>query len=287
MDYVLKELNDSLKVTGIVNLHFFEFPSEFYTQSDSHPFYELVYVSSGKLNISSESYNGILDKGKIIIHKPNERHSLMIDGDFSPTVIIIGFTCKEKELDKFSKSPFSLSHTDVTKLAEIVKEGRNVFAPPYDVPVYNMKKKKNIPYGAEQMLKLLLEYFLIGILRELNREEYVEEKTENEKLSVSEIARYLDDNYKEKITIDELSFIFKTNRTTLCKEFKNVYNKTIIEYLNDKKILKAKEKIKNTNKTLTEISEELNFDSIHYFTRFFKKITGISPKEYRKNIKDN
>ena len=105
--------------------------------------------------------------------------------------------------------------------------------------------------------------------------------------TVNEIIGYLNDKYKEKITLNELSFIFGTNRTTLCKEFKNVYNKTIIEYLNDKKILKAKEKIKNTNKTLTEISEELNFDSSHYFTRFFKKITGISPKEYRKNIKDN
>ena len=44
---------------------------------------------------------------------------------------------------------------------------------------------------------------------------------------------------------------------------------------------KAKEKIENTSKTLTEISEEQGFESIHYFTRFFKKMTGVSPKEYR------
>ena len=147
-----------------------------------------------------------------------------------------------------------------------------------------MKKKKNAPFGAEQMLKLLLEYFLIGILREVNRSEFTEESVETEKLSVSEIANYLDENYKEKITLDELSFIFKTNRSTLCKEFKNAFNKTIVEYLNDKKIKKAKEKIQNTNKTLTEISEDLNFESIHYFTRFFKKMTGVSPKEYRKQF---
>ena len=266
MDYVLKKLNNSLAITGIVNLHFFEFPSEFYTKTDSHPFFELVYVSSGKLKINSASFNGILEKGKII------------------TVIIIGFTCDEKELERFSKAPFSLSASDIKKLAEIIKEGRNVFAPPYDVPVYNMKKKKNAPFGAEQMLKLLLEYFLIGILREVNRSEFTEESVETEKLSVSEIANYLDENYKEKITLDELSFIFKTNRSTLCKEFKNAFNKTIVEYLNDKKIKKAKEKIQNTNKTLTEISEDLNFESIHYFTRFFKKMTGVSPKEYRKQF---
>lgn len=285
MDYVLKELKTTLSVTGIVNLHFFEFPSDFYTKTDSHPFYELVYISSGKLFIRSEGFNGVLNKGKMIIHKPNEPHSLVCEKSLHPTVIIIGFTCQEKDLERFSTTPFSLSNNDIKKLGEIIKEGRNVFAPPYDVPVYNMKKRKKAIYGSEQMLKLLLEYFLIGILRETSRVEYSQEQDAPERLSVSEIARYLDENYTEKITIDELSFIFKTNRSTLCKEFKNNFRKTVIEYVNDKKIQVAKQKIISSNKTLTEIAEDLNFESIHYFTRFFKKMTGKSPNEFRKERK--
>ena len=91
----------------------------------------------------------------------------------------------------------------------------------------------------------------------------------------------MDENYKEKITIDELSFIFRTNRSTLCKEFKLSTGKTVAEYVADKKLESAKRKIKSTDKTFTEIAEELNFESIHYFTRFFKKQTGMSPKTYR------
>lgn len=282
MEFVTKKLNNSINVQGVVNVHFFEFTKDYYTKNDKHPFYEMIYVSSGKLTINSEDFNGELEKNKLIIHRENEYHALTCDKDSTPIVIIIGFTCTGSGIEKFSKTPITLTDADVKKLAEIIKEARNVFAPPYDVPVYDMKKKKNAPYGAEQMLKILLEYFLIGLMRKSTENVKTEEMQSLERLNVAEIVDYINDNYLEKITIDELSFIFKTNRSTLCKEFKSYTNMTLTEYINDKKLKLAKTKIQKTSKTFTEIAEELNFESIHYFTRFFKKMTGLSPKEFRK-----
>ena len=136
MNFAIKDLKNSLSITGVVNLHFFEFPSEFYTKSDRHPFYELVYVSGGSLTIQAEGFSGILGKGKMIIHKPNELHALSCERDSSPTVIIIGFTCKETALERICDLPITLSQANSKKLAEIIKEGRNVFAPPYNIPLY-------------------------------------------------------------------------------------------------------------------------------------------------------
>lgn len=286
MNYVLKKLDDTISVTGIANVHFFEFPQNFYTQDDSHPFYELVYVSSGSLMVVSEDYTGTLDKNKLIIHRAGEHHFLRCSSGNEPTVIIIGFTCTCGNIDKFSSSPVHLDDVEIKKLAEIVKEGRNVFAPPYDVPKYDMKKKKNPPFGAEQMLKNLLEYFLIGLFRKIDTP-IEEDAGALSRLTANEIVAYIDDNYKERITLDELAFLFRTNRSTLCKVFKNSTGKTVSEYVGDKKLEAAKRKITQTDKTLTEIAEELNFESIHYFTRFFKKHLGISPKEYRNRTKNS
>ncbi len=285
MDYALKTLSPSLSITGIVNLHYFEFPYDFYTKSESHPFYEIVFVSGGSLQINSDGYTGKLEEGKMILHKPKECHSLSCENISAPTVIIVGFTCEQEELSKIASFPIALSPSNVKNLAEIVKEGRNVFSPPYDVPVYNMQKRDNPPFGSEQMLKNLLEYFLIGVLRDYALS--TKEREENETLSVSEIVNYLNDNYTEKITIGELAFLFKTNRSTLCKEFKSFTGKTVVEYTNNKKLERAKILIKSTKKTLTSIADELNFESIHYFTRFFKKHTGLSPNEYRKTTLKN
>ncbi len=284
MEYVTKKLNDTLSVTGIVNLHFFTFGNDFTTVGEGHPFYELIYVNTGKLRISSEGYTGVLEKNQMIIHRPNEEHALGCIEGTEPSVIIIGFECTSSLIDTLCASPLHLGDAAIKRLAEIVKEGRNVFKPPYDTPVYDMKKKKHQPFGAEQMLRLSMESFLLLLLREYRTAEGAEEIKETP-AAIHEVVAYVDANYLERMTIDELAFLFKTNRATLCREFKRETGKTLVAFVNGKKIEKAKEKILSSEKTFTQIAEEMNFESIHYFTRFFKKMTGESPKDFRQRYK--
>lgn len=280
MNFIVKQLKNTLSVTGIANVHFFDFEKNFTTDKDRHPFCELLYVSSGSLTVESEDFSGVLHKETLLIHRANENHKLSTHEE-ETRVIIIGFTCDNFNSEYFSKNPIHLNDGNVKKLAEIVKEGRNVFLPPHNVPVYDMKKNANQPFGSEQMLKNLLEYFLISISRE-HLSGYLPENNTQTQFTVNEIIAYLNDKYKEKITLNELSFIFGTNRTTLCKEFKQATGTTISNYLSNKKLEEAKHLITTTNKTFTEISIELNFESIHYFTRFFKKHTALTPKEFKK-----
>ena len=281
MEYVSKKLNDTITVTGIVNLHFFEFDNDFSTVGEEHPFYELVFVNSGKLEVDSTDYAGTLGKNQMIIHRENTRHSLCCPPESATSVIIIGFECSSTLIDRFSYEPTELDATAIRRLAEIVKEGRGVFKPPYNVPVYDMKKKRHQVIGSEQMLRILLEYFLIRLVRGHTSAESAEVGVERT-LIVSEMIQYLSDNYRERITIDELAFIFRTNRATLCKEFKRATGKTIGEFINERKFEAAKRRILESEETFTSISEYLNFESIHYFTRFFKKMSGVSPSEFRK-----
>lgn len=281
MEFKLKKLGDSVSVAEIANVHFFEFPENFYTGYDHHPFYELVYVSSGALNIRSEGFTGTLKKNQAIIHDCDEKHSLSCPHGNAPTVIIIGFTCVGLP-KSVTGTPTELFVNETGLLSAIIKEGRSVFAPPYDVPTYNMQKKKHVPFGAEQSLKNGLEQLLISLIRRQtgNRDDNLPPVGE---FDVKEVIRYLDENFREKITIDELSFIFGTNRSSVCKSFKAVTGKGINEYVNDKKLNEAKRLLTETDDTITEIAERLNFTGIHYFTAFFKKNTGLSPTEYKTN----
>jgi len=72
MKYVSKALEQTLSVTGIVNLHFFEFSGDFATEGERHPFYELIFVNSGRMLVLSEDYTGYLSKHQMILH--NCRH---------------------------------------------------------------------------------------------------------------------------------------------------------------------------------------------------------------------
>jgi YesN/AraC family two-component response regulator len=61
---------------------------------------------------------------------------------------------------------------------------------------------------------------------------------------------------------------------------------TLINYINSKRVIKAKELLLKTNKNVTAIAEEVGFKSAPYFYRTFKKYVGLTPSEYRVVIVD-
>ena len=281
MEFKLKTLENILSVPKIANVHFFEFPRGYETRDDKHPFCELLFINGGKVSVRSNEYSGTLGKNALIIHGANRLHSFSCPKNAESSLVIIGFECQNAALAQFGKRPVCLNETEVKQMAAIVKEGRNVFAPPYNVPVYDMVKKKNQVFGSEQMLRGLLETFLLGLIRKY---EYFECADENDEMdfAIGEIIEYVDSNYTERITIDELAFLFRTNRSTLCKEFRLATGKTLNGYVTDKKIEKAKQKLEKGIKSVTQIADELNFESVPYFCKFFKKHTGLTPSQFQR-----
>ena len=280
MDFKLHDIEKVFEITRIANVHYFEFPKDFVTVDDKHPFCELIYVASGTLAVKSDEFNGLLGKNDFIIHPANSVHSLSCPKNVQTTVIIIGFECKSNKLNYFAQKPIQLTESEVKKLAEIIKEGRNVFAQPYDVPLYIMKKKKKQAFGSEQLLRALLEVFLIELIRKY---EFLEKQEEHGGFEINQIVKYVDNNFTQKTTIEQISFIFRTNRSTLCKEFKKATGKTLVCYVTERKLEYLKELLSTTNKTMQEISDLLGFSSIPNFYAFFKKYTGLTPIVYRKS----
>lgn len=285
MDFKLKEFCEVLSVTRIANIHYYEFTEKYNTNQNSHKFRELVYVDSGVIEINSENYTGNLKKNQLIIHKPDEVHSLTCGEKGAPNVIIIGFECKSPNLDIFSGTPVAVNSELQKLLIDIIREGRNVFLPPYDIPDQkDMKKREDFPFGADQMIKLKLETFFIELIRGLDNEEvFSEPKLINPR--TSEIYNYVTENYKQNITLGELCFLFNTNKSTLCYSFKNKYGITLVQYINKLRIKEAKKLMREGKMNLTQISEEIGFSSIHYFSRVFKNYENTSPSDYIETIK--
>ena len=193
--------------------------------------------------------------------------------------------CDSPELDYFSQNPVFLNKEQQSVLTDIIKEGRNVFLPPYDMPnLKNMEKRKDFIFGADQMIKLKLETLLITLIREKDSpgEKYTVLTGD---ASLSGVMKYITEHYKEKIVLNELCFLFGMNKTTLCEKFKDSYGDTVIKYITKLKIKEAKKIMREGGKNFTEIAELTGFSSIHYFTRTFKKYENKTPGEYIKTIK--
>lgn len=110
-----------------------------------------------------------------------------------------------------------------------------------------------------------------------------ESKTVSRKrLELVEIKNYLDEHYTEKIVLDDLSEKYYINKYYLTKIFKETYGSTINGYIIAKRITRAKQLLRFTDMTVDEIGAAVGMGDANYFSRTFRKVEGISPREYRK-----
>ena len=102
---------------------------------------------------------------------------------------------------------------------------------------------------------------------------------------VAGVASYINDNYSQITSIEQIAEQFFISKYHLCRIFKDALHITLIDYLNEVKIKNARYYIESTNKSFITISKLCGFNSLSYFSTVFKKIVGQSPSEYRKEIK--
>lgn len=285
IEFKLKNLKIDISVTRIANVHYFEFTRNYHTAKDKHPFRELIFVDSGSIIVDSEGYQGTLSDKQLIIHKASEMHALSCDQNTAPNVVIIGFECNSAKLDFFSTHAITLSKNLTKMLTDVVNEGHYVFFPPYDVPnIKDMKKRTNFVFGADQMLKIKLEAFLIELLRTTKASSRFKNDIHSEK-NYEEISAYINNNFNQKISLNDLCAIFGTNKTTLCRKFREMYGMTIVNYINHLRIKQSKVLLREGELSISQIATMVGFDSVHYFSKTFKKSENKSPLEYINTIK--
>ena len=103
------------------------------------------------------------------------------------------------------------------------------------------------------------------------------------RFELAETARNLiEENYKEKFSLDDLSGKMYLNKNYILRTFKSVTGYTPLEYHNYYRCLKAKEMLENRKFSISYISDEVGYASQAHFTRLFKKYFLLSPTEYRK-----
>lgn len=98
---------------------------------------------------------------------------------------------------------------------------------------------------------------------------------------ISDIISYIKDNYRENITLYNLSEKFNINQSYLSQLFKNETGINFVNYLTNYKISKACSLLSQTDMTVNEIAQEVGYDDYLYFRKVFKKVNNMTPTEYR------
>ena len=98
---------------------------------------------------------------------------------------------------------------------------------------------------------------------------------------VKKAQAYIEGNLQEKISMEHLSSIFSVGRRNFDRRFIKATGNTPVEYLQRAKIESAKKALETTRKTINEVMYEVGYSDVKAFREVFKKITGMSPLEYK------
>ena len=131
-------------------------------------------------------------------------------------------------------------------------------------------------FDAEEMDSVLGQ-----MLDEAFESEILPKQSESMRQVVMQVKDYIDKHYFEDISLNTLSRQFFAGSSYLSKAFKLAVNDNLMLYIAKKRIDRAKEYLRQGELSITEISQLVGYGDYAYFSRVFRKLTGISPREYR------
>lgn len=146
------------------------------------------------------------------------------------------------------------------------------------------EQSKGFQVAISSILHLLLVY-LVRYYPVIDRPTPLIYNELNEKFK--ELISYIEENYQHIITVERAAEIVNLSSSHFCRTFKKITGKTLVEYINLYRVNVAERLLLETDIPITQITFEIGFSSINYFSKVFKDYKSISPSQYRKQVKSS
>lgn len=263
-----------------------------------HEFIELAYVCSGSgINIVEDKRCPIT-KGDIFIINENVKHQIIVDNPNTEPLVFYNclFTpdlIKNVKIDSdlFGKivsmfvynSVYSKENSEMPCI--MLSDGKeNRLEHYFEKMHHEFAIKEN---GYYDIISLVFCQLLIEIYR-LYENQSINNQEGNIKKShlIQKAIKYLLENYSHKLQMDDLSLHVYLSKSHFSKIFKSATGMSVFEYLQKIRIENAQHLIIDSTETLSSIAEMVGYTDYSFFNRTFKRVTGLSPQEYRTRYKN-
>ena len=109
---------------------------------------------------------------------------------------------------------------------------------------------------------------------------------QEQKNLIQQVDQYIEHNFNKKISLDDIAEELHINRSYLSRLYKNKTGVNLFDAILYRRVEAAKEYLLQTDMKTYEISEAIGVEDAGYFSKMFKKMAGVSPKEFRKQEKN-
>lgn len=262
-------------------IHYWGFMPQHYNNSlHRHSFFEVCYVLQGN---GSYEDNGIvypLHDGTLFCSRPGIWHQIRSDEG-----LVLFFVAFEVEEMRTSEAYCRNFRT-------LVQRGKTV-ADPLDASIsariwqtifsLGESKKPTSTAMFKYLCFSLLLSFLQGLSPDLDQDlQSLEEDTEEHR-QLTRAKLYIEDNLSSPLSVEHIAQELSISTRHLSRLFHCQLGQTIVQYIQERRVQKAKDWLLHGDMAIKEIARRTGFESVHYFTRVFTKKLGVAPARFRKS----
>ena len=290
--YTSTRLTDVIPVRRIFTIHYFEYTSDFTFPGESHGFWEMCCVDNGTIEVDTRRRRHILFKGDAVFHQPGEFHSLRAHQGTAPNVLVISFACPSPAMAALASGILRINQHERTLMGRIIHEARQGFQPPLNDPTtLRLVRGKSGPFGWEQIIRIHLEELLISLIRRIRIETAEPQPPENPRKitenTFGRVVKYMTDNLNRNISVGDFCRAGGCSRSHLHNVFKMRSGRSVTEYHRRLRVEAAKRLIREGGRNFSEIANAMNYSTLQYFSRVFKRCVGMTPSQYAASAKLN
>lgn len=243
---------------------------------ESYPFWQLFYVSRGEMSIERNGKRETVHAGEVVFRPPGEVSTMYYPEGCELYMSLIDFITSDEEMKIFGNAPIALDGRERQLLSELIREAAAFYKETPTEPLW----QELISSGLESFLTRLYGRLSGVFSSEGDGSKASTRKSISE--TVDRINLILEERRFSTITVDELAAILGESPNVLMKRYRREMHESIIEHFLELKLQSAIQLMLSSDMNFTEIAELLSFSSVNYFSKFFKKRTGLTPTEYSK-----
>ena len=278
--YIKVPLQKVIEVSSVVSGLVYDLRGRL-VKGERHDFPEIFYVIEGNEHYVTELGDHYLSEGQLILCGANVYHGTPVPTQRGNCLAgIVSFVSESPALEALCHRVITLTPAQRERYLRILTEVREHFVSVKDPVLKGMKPRENASPEALQNIKNSLELFLLELLNhpdpQTNREHFLA-------LRFEEVTRYFRANVHRQLSAEQAAKELNLSVFFLRDLIKRKKSCGITDYFISLKLDKAKELLQSTPMNVTEVAAALGFSSIHYFSRLFKKKTGLSPLHYAKS----
>lgn len=249
----------------------------------SHKYYEILYLWSGSCSFLLKDSVYHLEKGDIVFIAPEELHHSV----YSKSSCEIVNLCFKKEYADLEMLKRWLPSTELTHFQSFMGSIPALYQEDFQTLLNRMlSESTTIDEYSNAFLSCFLQETLLFLMRHSVMNEEEPELLHSKDADILEVTRYIYRNFRNPLTLDEVSAVASLSPTYFSKKFKLVTGMGFKEYLNYVRLKHARAALLTTTNTITDIALEYGFNDSNYFKDIFKKVYGKSPRDFRKNPDD-